>query len=101
MAIKEDVERGINFEENGLNDPPIKQKDVASSRQDYIGHSLWMVLLSTAIAVCGSFEFGLCVRILFYVHIFPTLSVSWMNKVQNSRFQGQNILLKEWTGLQI
>lgn len=72
MAMKEDIERGVDFEENGLVDPLIKQKVVDSCRStnsnslaEYGEDSLWMVLLSTAIAVCGSFEFGLCVRTLF------------------------------------
>jgi MFS transporter, SP family, ERD6-like sugar transporter len=33
--------------------------------------SLWMVFLSTAVAVCGSFEFGTCVRVLKSPFLFP------------------------------
>lgn len=28
---------------------------------------IWVVLLSTLVAVCGSFEFGTCVRTYFYI----------------------------------
>ncbi|ONK62899.1 uncharacterized protein A4U43_C07F9280 [Asparagus officinalis] len=64
MAIKEDIERGINVEENDLAEPLVKQKDVASGSEESSSNgedSLRMVLLSTAMAVYGSFEFGLCV----------------------------------------
>lgn len=47
MAIKEDME-------NGVAEPLVRQQRAG-------GDSLWMVLLSTAVAVYGSFEFGLCV----------------------------------------
>ncbi|KAJ8766497.1 hypothetical protein K2173_022556 [Erythroxylum novogranatense] len=66
MAIVEhkDLEKG---EVNGLEDlerPLIQGQKVASSGSDESvedNGSLWMVLLSTFVAVCGSFEFGSCV----------------------------------------
>lgn len=50
------VSNGLDYETDG------------SSREDGLddgwGRSIWMVLLSTFVAVCGSFEFGSCVSTL-------------------------------------
>lgn len=35
--------------------------------------SIWMVLLSTCVAVCGSFEFGSCVSISIYSVLYDSL----------------------------
>lgn len=75
MAIGEcrDVENGeIRNSLEDLEQPFIKQKKVvayedeesdSSSSADESG-SIGVVLLSTFVAVCGSFEFGSCVSIL-------------------------------------
>jgi SP family facilitated glucose transporter-like MFS transporter 8 len=42
-------------------DAKIQVEDEVDSCGRGRGGSLWMVLLSTAVAVCGSFEFGTCV----------------------------------------
>lgn len=53
-----------------LKKPFIQQEGKVVSYQDEdddqenTGGSIWMVLLSTFVAVCGSFEFGSCVSIL-------------------------------------
>ena len=62
MAIKEDME-------NGVAEPLVRQQGAG-------GDSLWMVLLSTAVAVYGSFEFGLCVSTCAYTfsHMFEFIS---------------------------
>jgi MFS transporter, SP family, ERD6-like sugar transporter len=70
MAIGQckDIENGL---ENGLEDlekpflqppKPADSEDDESSRADENGN-IAMVLLSTSVAVCGSFEFGSCVSI--------------------------------------
>ncbi|KAJ6808871.1 sugar transporter ERD6-like 16 [Iris pallida] len=56
MAIGEDVDV-----ENGMSEPLIKEKDAAITSGGGSLESVRMVLLSTAVAVCGSFEFGSCV----------------------------------------
>ncbi|KAJ4834111.1 hypothetical protein Tsubulata_039176 [Turnera subulata] len=68
MAIGQykDVEQG---EINGLEDlekPLVGGEKIVSSGSEYDSEeeengSIWMVLLSTFVAVCGSFEFGSCV----------------------------------------
>lgn len=71
MAIGQckDVENGDIV--NGLEDlekpfiqPGIVVRYEDDDESDESG-SIWMVLLSTFVAVCGSFEFGSCVSILF------------------------------------
>ncbi|XP_008795112.1 sugar transporter ERD6-like 16 [Phoenix dactylifera] len=63
MAIMEDVERGLNAKQNEVREPLIQHKEVpkceesCNENQGCIG----VVLFSTAVAVCGSFEFGSCV----------------------------------------
>lgn len=64
MAIMEDVENGIHGTHEGeVRKPLIQQRELAKAEEsssDGQG-SLWMVLLSTGVAVSGSFEFGSCV----------------------------------------
>ncbi|CAL9196154.1 sugar transporter ERD6-like 16 [Musa acuminata AAA Group] len=61
MAITKDVENGVGMhdaEGNEARQPLlIHQKESSADSQG----SIWMVLLSTAVVVCGSFEFGSCV----------------------------------------
>lgn len=38
-----------------------------NSRSSGEGESIWVVFLSTFVAICGSFEFGSCVRTYVYV----------------------------------
>lgn len=77
MAIGQfkDVENGeiVNGLE-GLEKPFIQEEGKVVSYEDdddesneTSGGSLWMVLLSTFVAVCGSFEFGSCVSILNFL----------------------------------
>ncbi|CAL9777354.1 unnamed protein product, partial [Musa acuminata subsp. burmannicoides] len=64
VAIMEDVENGIHVtHESEVRKPLIQQRELAKAEEsssDGQG-SLWMVLLSTGVAVCGSFEFGSCI----------------------------------------
>lgn len=75
MAIGQfrDVENGENSTLEDLEQPlVIKQEKIASYEDKYGSDeksteksgSIWMVLLSTCVAVCGSFEFGSCVSVL-------------------------------------
>ncbi|XP_077219166.1 sugar transporter ERD6-like 7 isoform X2 [Tasmannia lanceolata] len=59
MAISEDVENGDNIEQEEMREPLMK---ISSAREEYDNNksSIFMVLLSTFIAVWGSFEFGSC-----------------------------------------
>ncbi|KAK7860262.1 sugar transporter erd6-like 16 [Quercus suber] len=69
MAIGQ-VKNAENSDEiNGLEDleqPFIQQDNIVSHKDDkYVeGGSIGMVLLSTCVAVCGSFEFGSCLMIV-------------------------------------
>lgn len=77
MAIREikDVERGeiVNKVED-LEKPLLKKVgDQNDEEESEINESYLMVLLSTFVAVCGSFEFGSCVS--FYL-MRDTLSQS-------------------------
>ncbi|CAL5193615.1 unnamed protein product [Lathyrus oleraceus] len=58
MEIKGDVEGGKH---KGVREPLIgeKNKQLVNETKDY--HHPWMVYFTTFIAVCGSFEFGVCV----------------------------------------
>ncbi|THU70165.1 hypothetical protein C4D60_Mb08t22150 [Musa balbisiana] len=64
VAIMEDVENGIHgTHESEVRKPLIQQRELAKAEEsssDGQG-SLWMVLLSTGVAVSGSFEFGSCI----------------------------------------
>ena len=73
-----DVENGeINYNIEDLEQPFIKQvkkveyvdDESETSGIDQNG-SIWMVLLSTFVAVCGSFEFGSCVSIFIFYNKF-------------------------------
>ena len=63
MAIMEDVESGLNTKQIEVKKPLIQHKkepkcqESCNENQGCIG----VVLFSTAVAVCGSFEFGTCV----------------------------------------
>ncbi|KAJ8636541.1 hypothetical protein MRB53_010808 [Persea americana] len=60
MAITQDVENGNNMiKGDELTQSLIKKEDEREDRSS--GGSLWVVFLSTFVAVCGSFEFGICV----------------------------------------
>ncbi|PKA62277.1 Sugar transporter ERD6-like 16 [Apostasia shenzhenica] len=66
MAIKMDVEIGAKAEENDHQteaaEPLLRRrKDGIEAPLAAASESLWVVLLSTAVAVSGSFEFGSCV----------------------------------------
>ncbi|KAF8401593.1 hypothetical protein HHK36_012538 [Tetracentron sinense] len=65
MAINHDIENSQSVGRDVLSEPLIGQQKISSQGeaelQSYNGGSIWMVLLSTFVAVCGSFEFGSCV----------------------------------------
>lgn len=62
MAITQDVENGEKMRRGDelITQSLIRREDEAEESSN-IGGSLWVVLLSTLVAVCGSFEFGICV----------------------------------------
>lgn len=67
MAIGQcrDVENGGTNSLEDLEQPFIKQeKKIVGNYEGGSTGSIGMVLLSTGVAVCGSFEFGSCVRTL-------------------------------------
>ena len=74
MAIGQ-VKDAENIDEvNGLEDleqPFIQQDNIVSNKDDknVEGGSIGMVLLSTCVAVCGSFEFGSCVSIFHFSYV--------------------------------
>ena len=57
MATRQDLGK----DHGTITKPLIGPKNEAQIQSDNGG--LWMVLLSTSVAVCGSFEFGSCVSI--------------------------------------
>lgn len=67
MAIREDIEKGNDSVHEEARVPLLQEQKTMADEED--GHtdqtsskaSLWMVYLSTFVAVCGSFEFGSCV----------------------------------------
>lgn len=68
MAIDQDIEHGESISQDEIAEPLIQQKQISAPHEE--NHeaksssdkgSISMVLLSTAVAVCGSFEFGTCV----------------------------------------
>lgn len=63
MAIMEDVENGMhNTRESEVRESLIKQELSCCKETSTNGsESIWMVLLCTGVAICGSFEFGTCV----------------------------------------
>ncbi|KAL5995068.1 hypothetical protein ACLOJK_025126 [Asimina triloba] len=62
MAIHEDVEGGTGsgVQQGDLAQPLIPAGNKISCESPGKG-SIWVVLLSTFVAVCGAFEFGSCV----------------------------------------
>ncbi|XP_020575809.1 sugar transporter ERD6-like 7 isoform X2 [Phalaenopsis equestris] len=56
MAINKDMESWISSEQNGSVEPLIQQANVKTNKR-----SIWMILFSTVVVVCGSFVFGSCV----------------------------------------
>ncbi|GMH29286.1 hypothetical protein Nepgr_031129 [Nepenthes gracilis] len=61
----EDLEAPLLVQQGQTTDYEIESKAIAAAdNDDDDGGSIGMVLLSTAVAVCGSFEFGSCVRVL-------------------------------------
>lgn len=69
MAIKEDIEDGNDGAHQEMREPLVGKNladEEDGSREQYSSkESVWMVYLSTAVAVCGSFEFGCCVSTSF------------------------------------
>ncbi|XP_058076790.1 sugar transporter ERD6-like 16 isoform X2 [Magnolia sinica] len=66
MAIHQDVETGGNISQDEITQPLIQSDKISAVQthelsSDTSKGSLWVVLLSTFVAVCGSFEFGSCV----------------------------------------
>lgn len=68
MAIDQDIENGETIRQSEITEPLIQHEQ--NSTHDEENHeakgssnkgSISMVLISTAVAVCGSFEFGTCV----------------------------------------
>lgn len=73
MAIREikDVERGeIANKVEDLGKPLLTDQDAA--KESEINESYLMVLFSTFVAVCGSFEFGSCVSFGFRDTLFQS-----------------------------
>ncbi|KAI0493388.1 hypothetical protein KFK09_023504 [Dendrobium nobile] len=56
MAIDKDIEDWMGSEQNGSVELLIEHGDLKSSKR-----SIWMILFSTIVVVCGSFIFGSCV----------------------------------------
>ncbi|XP_021800814.1 sugar transporter ERD6-like 16 [Prunus avium] len=66
MEQGKDVERGTSSNQEELEQPFIRRQKVVAHEDDGSGkefqnESIGMVLLSTGVAVCGSFQFGICV----------------------------------------
>uniref|UniRef100_A0A7N0TUP6 Major facilitator superfamily (MFS) profile domain-containing protein n=1 Tax=Kalanchoe fedtschenkoi TaxID=63787 RepID=A0A7N0TUP6_KALFE len=69
MAIKDDIQSAENSNQEEIQEPLILQHQkslkhggrTADEAQTSRKESLWMVYLSTFVAVCGSYEFGTCV----------------------------------------
>ncbi|KAK1317606.1 Sugar transporter ERD6-like 16 [Acorus calamus] len=62
MAINEDVERGptkATTTKVGISEPLLYQQSIIEEPKSQ--GSIWLVILSTLVAVCGSFEFGSCI----------------------------------------
>lgn len=71
MAIGQVKDAESSDEIDGLEDleqPFIQQDNIVSHKdnKNVEGGSIGMVLLSTCVAVCGSFEFGSCVSIFHF-----------------------------------
>ncbi|KAK9161418.1 hypothetical protein Syun_007759 [Stephania yunnanensis] len=65
MAVNGDVEKGESWGADSMKEPLIRNEKIASYEENSArrndGESIGMVLFSTFVAVCGSFEFGSCV----------------------------------------
>ena len=94
MNIKQDIEKGEDSTQEEIRKPLMQgQKNLpdagGSGSEDQTDQSskehLWMVYLSTFVAVCGSFEFGSCVSaghlVILYYHIFISLNLQIMNQL--------------------
>lgn len=72
MAIDEckDIENGLE----NLEQPFLENAKIVDSEDEELiskeNGSIGMVLLSTCVAVCGSFEFGSCVSISIFLFMF-------------------------------
>jgi SP family sugar porter-like MFS transporter len=60
MATSKDFENGKGTD---VLEPLVKKNELEEQLESN-DDELWMVLFSTLVAVCGSFEFGSCVSIL-------------------------------------
>ena len=67
----EDLRQPLVEEEKIVVSDGLEYEIDGSSSEDGLddgsGGSIWMVLLSTFVAVCGSFEFGSCVSTISYI----------------------------------
>ncbi|CAM9000371.1 hypothetical protein QQ045_001555 [Rhodiola kirilowii] len=64
MDVKEDIQSAENSNQEEIREPLMQQRKVAEGAdeaQTGPKDQLWMVYLSTFVAVCGSYEFGTCV----------------------------------------
>ncbi|KAI3990205.1 hypothetical protein MKX01_029183, partial [Papaver californicum] len=68
MTITQEVENSNNGQRESITEPLIRQRKVSIHEESHQlegngngGGSMFMVFLSTFVAVCGSFEFGSCV----------------------------------------
>ncbi|KAK9137066.1 hypothetical protein Sjap_007660 [Stephania japonica] len=65
MDVNGDVEKGDSWGVDSMKEPFIRNEKIASYEENSArrndGESIGMVLFSTFVAVCGSFEFGSCV----------------------------------------
>jgi len=65
MDNKEDVEVG---KQKGVREPLIGEHNNQLVHASKDHHHPWMVYFTTFIAVCGSYEFGACVSLYFFVN---------------------------------
>ncbi|KAF5201338.1 Sugar/inositol transporter [Thalictrum thalictroides] len=80
MADNEDIENGRSTGLEAVTEPLVSKQDIAANdcnRSSNEG-SLRMVLPSTFVAVCGSFEFGSCVG--YSAPIQSAISTGWFRK---------------------
>lgn len=85
MAIDQckDIENGpvVDLEKPFLQ--PHKAVDFEDESENGNGNNIAMVLLSTAVAVCGSFEFGSCVSSFIHLVSFFCLKLCSLELVTN------------------
>lgn len=65
MASREDGEIGVSIAKLGDDDDDARESLISKGKE-----SVSMVLFSTFVAVCGSFEFGSCVSTSFSLFLF-------------------------------